>query len=185
MRANPSFSKKIETLWNKQLGTQIRKFENTFACAGIQDDPDNAKKARINHYGCPEKNIPARQFIWAATRDLGMGQYSNEIKKIILKGIHDKPSPRSQTTTWENVGTYDKPKWIQKASNIQHGTPLTTEGFWHRLSQKMAQNQKDAILSYNFKGKRDNADSTIKKKGFNHPLVDTYEMVDSIKGWEE
>lgn len=193
MRLNSSFSKKIDTQWFNQLGSQIRKFENTFACAGIQGDPDNAKKARINHYGCPDRNIPARQFIWAATRDLGMGQYGEEIKKIIINGIReDRLSPHTQTTISQSRAQTER---FRKTTGIvrdtqfalpgsaTHGRALTTDKFWERLSKKMAQNQRNAILSRNIIGEQHNAKSTKRRKGFDYPLIETREMLNSIKGW--
>ena len=191
MRLNSSFSKKIEAQWNNQLGSQIRKFENTFACAGIQGDEEAARKARGNHYGEFETedgktySVPARRFIFAATRDLGMGQYSEEIKKIIINGIHEDLSPHKQTNLSQSYtrsrGLGDKAKIVPKSG--EHGTPLTTEKFWERLSRKMAANQRDAILSRNIDGNTHNAESTKKRKGFDYPLIETRQMLNAIKGW--
>ena len=199
MRLNSSFSKKIETQWFNQLDSQIRKFENTFACAGIQGDPENARKARGNHYGEFETedgvtySVPPRQFVFAATRDLGMGQYGEEIKKIIINGIReDRLSPHTQTTISQSKAQTDRfrrdtgiirdTQFAMPGSGT-HGRALTTDKFWERLSKKMAQNQRNAILSRNIIGNPNNAESTKRRKGFDHPLIDTREMLNSIKGW--
>ena len=198
MRLNSSFSKKIDAQWNNQLGSQIRKFENTFACAGIRGDEDAARKARGNHYGEFETedgktySVPARRFIFAATRDLGMRQYSEEIKKIIINGIHENLSPHAQTTISQakakttryisETGITHGKQHVYPGSGV-HGTALTTEKFWERLSKKMAANQRDAILSRNIDGDRNNSEATKRRKGFDHPLIETREMLNAIKGW--
>ena len=82
------------------------------------------------------------------------------------------------------------------------------DGLFEKLADKMEARLKDAILSVNIVGSnkptiggttrvyrfdskrgsgwgdiRSNAPSTIEKKGFDHPLIETGEMLDAIEGW--
>lgn len=193
MRASSSFTRKLDGVWSKQLDTQIKQFENVFACAGIRNNHDAAMKARGNHYGeyyideetGAVKSIPTRRFVWAATHNMNVGNYAELIKKVMVRYIHDHPMPRTQTTTSVAVRkTEEGYEYKQKASNIKKGVPLATEGFFKHLTQQMAANQRDAILNLNFEGKKQNARLTIRRKGFDHPLIDTGKMLEAIQGWE-
>ena len=46
-----SFKTKFELVLDSRMGKTLAQMEGMSACAGIRDDPDNAFKARINHYG--------------------------------------------------------------------------------------------------------------------------------------
>ena len=200
MRASSSFSKKLEISVSKQLGRELARFSQLCACAGIRRSAKQARKARGNHYGEFTTDsgktywVPPRQFVWAATRDRQGASYSEEIKRIIIKGIHDNPKPHTQKSGWESVETINEvtglktTKFKQVAANAEHGTPVFAgrngyEGFLKKIADQMATNQYNAIETRNIVGRKHNAESTIKKKGFDQPLVDSGEMEAAIEGW--
>lgn len=194
MKVNSTFTKKIEMSASKQLGREVAAFSALCACAGIRNSPKQAKKARGNHYGeyyvddeGQVKAIPVRQFIWAAVRNYGEGNYNDRIKAIIMRGIHDNPTPHTQVTEavyeW-NVRTGSK----VLAGTGKHGTPVFAgrdgyQGFLKKIAEEMSTNQYNAISELNIVGKKHNAESTKRRKGFDHPLEWTHEMENALQGW--
>lgn len=194
MKVNSTFTKKIEMSASMQLGREVAEFSSLCACAGIRNSPKQAKKARGNHYGKyyvddkgQIKAIPARQFIWAAVKNYGSGNYNDRIKAIIMRGIHDNPTPHTQVTEavyeW-NVRTGSK----ALAGTGKHGTPVFAgrngyQGFLKKIAEEMATNQYNAISELNIVGKKHNAESTKRRKGFDHPLEWTHEMENALQGW--
>lgn len=195
MKINRSFSKKLEMPASKQLMREVAEFAGLCACAGIHNAPKQARKARGNHYGefyvddeGKVKQIPVRRFIWAATHDKSGAEYTSEIVRLIKKGIHDNPTPHTQKTDV----IYDR--WgIQKGFKVlpgtaQHGTPVFAgrngyRGLLNKIAEQMAANQFNAISDLNFDGKKHNAASTVRRKGFDHPLEWTHDMEMAIQGW--
>lgn len=187
MRADSSFSKKIEMVVSKQLENEIAVFANLSACAGIRDDEENAMKARINHYGSKSNSIPARRFVWAATRNISFRPYGDEIAEIIAKGIHDNPSPHTQKTLAPL--TSGGRQEVVKGS-AKHGRPVFAGrrgglGVLEKIAKQMEINQFNAISALNFVGPKNNKPSTIRIKGFDHPLEWTGEMEFALESWVE
>ena len=193
MNVKNSFTKKIEMSASKQLGREVARFSSLCACAGIRNAPTQAKKARGNHYGefyadnGGVKQIPVRQFIWAATHNSKKADYANRIKALIMKGIHDNPTPHTQVT--EAIYEWN----VQTGARVvpgtaKHGTPVFAgragyEGLLQKIADEMATNQYNAISDLNIIGDPHNAKSTIRRKGFDHPLEWTGAMESAIKGW--
>jgi hypothetical protein len=192
MQASSSFSRKMVIAANRQLGRELAEFAGLCACAGIQNAPKQARKARGNHYGefMTEDGstyyVPPRKYIWAATRNIGGAGYGEEIKRIIVKGINDNPTPHTQKTITEwdkDAGGYK-----QVAVGAKHGTPVFAgrngyRGLLAKIAKQMEINQFNAIEEVNIIGKKHNAEITKKIKGFDHPLVNTGEMQMAITSW--
>lgn len=179
---------------SRTLGREVAEFSGLAACAGIHNAPNQAKKARMNHYGWiriyPNMGaiqIPARQYVWAATHDRPAAKYGQEIKQIIMKGIHEKPTPHTQITEavyafGERTGSRLLP------GSAQHGTPVFAgnngyRGLLKKIAKQMEINQFNAIEEVNIIGKKHNAESTKRRKGKDHPLVDTGDMQMAITSW--
>lgn len=188
MMVRRSFGKKLEMSASAQLGRELAEFSQLCACAGLRNSPAQVRKARINHYGVPSRKIPARQYVWAATHNHPASGYGNAIKDIILRGIHDNPTPHTQVTEavyeWGLVRTGSK----VVAGTAKHGTPVFAgrngyEGLLAKIAKQMEINQYNAISELNIDGKTENAKSTIRKKGFDHPLEWTGAMENAITSW--
>ena len=194
MKVNPSFSKKIVMPASRQLLGEVAQFASLSACAGIKNSAAQARKARGNHYGefitvdGRTRQIPVRQFVWAATHSRGTGDYTAEIVKLIQKGIHENPTPHTQIT--EVLYEYGT---IQTGSRVmpgtaKHGTPVFAgrrgyTGLLEKIAKQMAINQYNAISELNIVGKKHNAESTKRRKGFDHPLEWTHKMENALEGW--
>lgn len=191
MQVRSSFSKKVSGFISNRLVDEVATINHLSACAGIRKKPKQARKARGNHYGefytedGATYSVPVRQFIQAATHNMNrnFGYYAEEIKEIIEKGIHDETRP--QKTAFgldENMNVI--------AENVESAIPLFAgrKGplrLMEKLAKQMEINQFRAIEELNIEGKKHNAPSTIKRKGKDHPLVDTGEMQMAIEGWVE
>ena len=92
---------------------------------------------------------------------------------------------------WNEVGTVNMPsrpflrntfanknkEWANLAKYLFVQTNYDLKRTWGMLGEKVVDDLKDAITAFDDPA---NAQSTIKKKGFNKPLVDTGVMRDSI-----
>lgn len=174
-----------------RLGREIAEINKLSACAGIRGKPKQARKARGNHYGEFETRdgavyaVPVRRFIWAATHNMNnnFGPYAEEIEEILSKGIHDTTRPQKTAEGLDESGEV-------KRENVESAIPLFAGrrgplGLMEKIAKQMEINQFNAIETKNIDGPRQNKPSTIKRKGFDHPLVDTGEMQMSIEGWVE
>ena len=191
MQVRSSFSKKVEGILSNRLEEEVAIINRLSACAGIRRKPKQARKARGNHYGefytedGATYSVPVRQFIQAATHNMNrnFGPYAEEIKEILEKGIHDTTRPQKTTLGVNEYG-------VIKTENIQSAVPLFAgrKGpmrLMEKLAKQMEINQFNAIEEINIKGPKSNKPSTIKRKGKDHPLVDTGEMQMAIEGWVE
>lgn len=199
MRANSSFSKKIEFAIAKPLLNELHGFAGMAACAGIKGKWKQARKARGNHYGefiidseGNNRQIPVRRFVWAATRDSKVTPYSNEIAAIIARGIHDNPAPHTQEWEYKRNGQVWDVGYKEKSG--RHGTPVFAgkkgaRGLMEKIAKQMEINQFNAIETRNITVQSakalSNAESTIRQKGFDHPLVWKGDMQMAIEGWVE
>ena len=190
MRVNPSFTKKLTMPANVQLGRELAEFSQLAAWAGIKGSAKQARKARGNHYGeyiidadGGVVEIPVRQFIWAATHNQHKGKYAEEIKRLIAKGIHDNPTPHTQKTEM----TFENGNFIVRAvkGSAKHGTPVFAgrsgyKGLMENIAHQMEINQFNAISEVNIVGPKHNSPLTAKRKGFDHPLEDSMEMISAL-----
>lgn len=182
---------------SKQIQRPLDEFCSGAACAGFINDKKNAKKARENHYGIfvldNGKIVPisSRRFIWEAVKDIDEhGNVSllnkQEINDILVKRINS--DPRIHISGWKSG---DVQQTIQRAKSVFKGGDYSK--IFKELGEKMRANLIQAILDRKLAGMpmppvndvRHNADSTIKRKRKDFPLVDSGEMVSSIQAWVE
>ena len=180
-----------------QLMNELAGFAGLAACAGIRGKWKQARKARGNHHGeyildseGNVREIPVRQFVWAATRDRRVTPYSAEIEEVIMRGIHDNPTPHTQKMSMISATGIYKDHGAVVPKSGKHGTPIFAGrkgayGLMEKIAKQMETNQFNAIETRNIRGKEHNADSTIRRKGFDHPLVWSGDMQMAIEGWVE
>ena len=191
MQVRASFSKKVEGFMSNRLREEVDTINRLSACAGIRRKPKQARKARGNHYGefvtedGATYQVPVRQFIQAATHNMNnnFGPYAEDIKEIIEKGIHDTTRPQKTA-----LGTDEHGNVISE--NVQSAIPLFAGrkgplGLMEKIAKQMEINQFNAIEELNIVGPKSNKPSTVKRKGFDHPLVNTGEMQMAIESWVE
>ena len=197
MKISRAFESKLQVTIDSKISKELAELENMSACAGIKGDAWNAYKAKINHYGGTlpyrrasikvvgekangkprvrsvvtktEIRIPARPFMDVPMdRDKYLLKEFEDAVAQVLSGGHG----RSYVHTGQNY-VHDSPS---KMTNV--GGP---KKILKKIANILAESQRDAILI----ATPPNAPSTIKRKGVDAPLRDTYEMYDSIKGWVE
>ena len=176
---------------------ELSAFAGLAACAGIKGKWKQARKARGNHHGefiidseGQTRQIPVRQFIWAATRDRRATPYSAEIEDVIMRGIHDNPAPHTQKMSMINAAGIYKDHGAVVPKSGKHGTPIFAGrkgayGLMEKIAKQMEVNQFNAIETRNIIGKEHNANSTVRRKGFDHPLVWSGDMQMAIESWVE
>lgn len=153
-------------------------------------------------------SIPVRQFIWAATKDFvdgNVGFTAKEIRDILTKTINTNPRVQKQEWSSRGSGLYYR-QTTQRALPVLKGDNFN--GVFEKLADKMQERLVAAIENVDIVGSdkprvggttkimrasskygqvegdiRSNAPSTIYHKGFDHPLVDTEEMLNAIEGW--
>lgn len=179
----------------------LEEFCSNSACAGIKDDPDQARKAYGNHYGeyyLTEDGwtvpIPSRRFIDAAIHNFagdGANQgwmNASEIERMLRKKINSRPRIQKRTTEWgmtaQGIAGYTQ-KTTQRGLSPVKGKTKDYDKFFQKVADKMAERLRNAIDTRNIIGEQKNADSTVKRKGFDHVLVDTMDMRNAIEGWTE
>ena len=114
-----------------------------------------AKVAAINEYGAPSKNIPARPIIRFAR-----GKIAREFKRIYEGNII-----RPGRTIGIGFSAYQlgRPRRIDIPENIKE-----------EIGEMMVDQLIDTAIG---KRRRPNAPATIRKKGFDKPLIDTTKMI--------
>lgn len=179
----------------------LEEFCSNSACAGIKDDTDNANKARMNHYGWYRtypsgvtRHVPSRRFIDAAIHNFagdGVNQgwmNASEIERMLRKKINSRPRIQKRTTEWgtnaQGIADYVQ-RTTQRGLSPVKGKTKDYDEFFQKIADKMAERLKRAIDKKNIIGDQKNADSTRKRKGFDHVLVDTMDMRNAIEGWTE
>lgn len=199
---------------HRSIQGPLDEFCASYACAGIRDNTEAAKKAYGNHYGeYYTKNgktaaIPARQFIWAAIKDIqdgNVGFTAKDIRDMLVKKINTTPRVQKQEWSSHGNGLYYRMTTQRALSPIKGGH---FDDLFERLAAKMKDRLVAAIDNVDIVGSnkptiggttktrrwsdrrgyvdadiRTNAPRTIAKKGFDHPLIETEEMRDSIEGW--
>lgn len=176
---------------SNRLREEVSAINRLSACAGIRRKPKQARKARGNHYGefytedGATYQVPVRQFIQAATHNMNrnFGPYADDIKEILEKGIHDTTRPQKTALGMNEHGDVI-------TENIESAIPLFAgrKGpmrLMEKIAKQMEINQFNAIEEVNIVGLKHNTPKTIKRKGKDHPLVDTGEMQMAIESWVE
>lgn len=182
------FDAAIESYVDDVLKKQLKQFENTVVCAGLNSSMPSHEKARIdvvnrarvNHYGAGGRP-PSRQFVYAAIGDIEdeETQYADEIKQAIIRFL------KGATST-----LYRQPQVNPLSGALDAGVPRSQlvkghdlETFFDHLGDTMASNMQNAIEMKHFRGPKDNTEATEERKGDNDALIETREMVDSITYW--
>lgn len=177
------YEAKISVHVQKTILEKLQKFANTSACAGIRNNKDVAMKMATNHYG--GGYVPARPWLDAATGDDHtnehfMYEYEKELRKT-LRGKISSSSPVSVESYTTSQGTTSSEVYpgrlFGKSGYAQQGSYVMRQ-----IAKTMARNQTDFIANGLM---MPNAESTVAKKGFNKPLVETMESFKSIEGWIE
>lgn len=192
---NVSFSTKFEAAVDARIGRALVAMEGMSACAGIIDDPENAFKARVNHYGgtitarrrlqdvgetkggkrrvklvtdTKEIKIPERHFIDVPLKNdtWALRDFEKKVAQIMSGGRLRGPSKISGQPN-------ASPSSIGQGGGIKSTLKM--------IADALAEAQKNAVYA----AQPPNTDSTKARKGFDAPLRETYDMVDSIKGWVE
>ena len=188
-KVSSSFKTKFELALDSRMGKALAQMENMSACAGIRDDEINAFKARVNHYG---GTITRRD---THLEKVGTTHYG----RPHLKAVKLNTEIRIPERHFIDV-PLEKDRWIFKwfeervaevlsGGRIRHiaaeSTSIGLKGGIKRdlteIGKKLAEAQIEALVE----AQPDNAESTIKRKGFNAPLIQTYALMNSIKGWYE
>lgn len=202
-RINPSLSGKLETVFDAKIKAAYKSLTNTSACAGLRDAGDEydngytlAQIAKINHYGAiitrEDKSwkLPPREFVTAATRgDTDLAEYMTELRKAIVEQIREaEPRHYEHWTTTTSEGTT-----IRHTRDVQSrpfggelGTHHGPFQIMQAIAAVMAENQRTAIYKHDFpSGASSNAESTVKQKGFDFPLVKSGKLLTRIDSWVE
>ena len=201
-RINPSLSGKLETVFDAKIKAAYKSLTNTSACAGLRNAGDKYKNytlaqiAKINHYGAiitrDEKSwkLPPREFVTAATRgDTDLAEYMTELRKVIVEQIREAtPRHYEHWATTTSAGT--EVSYTRDVQSRPFGGELGKHHGPFQIMQAiavaMAENQRTAIYKHDFpSGASSNAESTVKQKGFDFPLVKSGKLLTRIDSWVE
>lgn len=180
-----NYKKKIEMHMQKNILEKLNAFAGMSACAGIQNKPDEAVKMAINHYGNGDNPV-RRPWLDYAT---GSGDKMKYFERKFLYSIGRAIKGSTPNITKERF-RYDRSLGHEvSVGRYAEAGKLFGQGKWQSahaalklIADKMAENQKRAIDYVSF---APNKQSTVDKKGFSWPLVDTKKSYKSIKGWVE
>lgn len=155
--------------------TVFNEMERWAACAGIKGDPENAAKAKLNHYGHPGMKgswVPAREYITNAATMEGTHKAlldpTIRLRQVLYARIKDSVKRKQ---TYGGVYTYTK---TSTGTNKAFGTTDSPRQIMEPLAREMLANQMAALASVTPK----NTKATLKrkKKRSTQPLVDYGEM---------
>lgn len=194
-KVNISFKTKFEAAVDARIGRALANMEEMAVCAGIRDNKESAFKARVNHYGGV---ITQRKRL----QDVGVTKSGRRHIKLVTDTTQIRIPPRRFIDVPLEKGSWAVKDLEEKIAKILSGGRVRTvfleNGFRHdspssfgqggglKTTLKMIANQlADAQINAVYAAQPDNAESTRKRKGFNAPLRETYDMVDSIEGWTE
>lgn len=190
---NVSFSTKFEAAVDARIGRALAAMEGMSACAGIINDPENAFKARVNHYG---GTITKRSRL----SDVGETRGGKRHIKLTTENVNIRIPERHFIDTPLNNDSYALREFEKQVAQIMSGGRLRSaskisgqpnaspssigqgggvKDTLKMIADALADAQKNAVYA----AQPPNAESTIKRKGFDAPLRETNDMVDSIKGW--
>lgn len=172
-----------------RIVSAIMAIDGASACAGIKNEkkPGVAFKAKVNHYGAyngktESYDIPPRPFVSSIDGSINQGVADD--LKASMKEIIQKPSTRVQA--------YNKVKGVLSRTSA-HDASGKSLGWikaygWTGSPQKVMKRVADRMLEQQIKAFDTvvkNADSTIKRKGSEVPLVWTGELKKEIRAWTE
>lgn len=188
-RVASSFKTKFEVALDSRIGKALARMEGLSVCAGIRNDKDNAFKARVNHYGgtlsrrdthLEEKGISA------SGKPMFRLKAKTNIIRIPERHFIDVPLEKD---SWALSDFEKKVAKIMSGGRTRNiaaeSTSIGQKGGVVKDLLEIAKKLADAQINAVYAAHPENTESTAKKKGFNAPLRETYEMVDSIEGWVE
>ena len=188
-RYKSSFKTKFELALDSRMGKALSEMEGMAACAGIRNDPENAYKARINHYGGTWSHRSSKLEVEGVTR------YNRPHVHSVRTNVTIKIPPRHFIDV-----PLEKDRWIfgvfekEVAEALSGGrlrnipaetTSIGQKGGVRRTLLEIGKRLADAQIEAITEATPPNADSTVKRKGFDAPLIETYDMMNSIRGWRE
>jgi hypothetical protein len=193
-------TERIAAYAGEQVARQLAAFDGQSVCSGIHNNAELQKRARINHYGGSGTrtttvkrweesrtaggrkrlryrkvkmtipyNIPPRHFIDYAVSN-GMTGTAN---RNIISYIQESLKGRGRISSY-NGQQYTS----QRESFFKKG--MGVDRFFGGLGKLMLDNQKNALVNT-----APNAPSTVKRKGANTPMRDTYELYNGLEYWYE
>jgi len=196
MRFNISFNRKFEAVMNDKLISAVEALASVSACAGIRKNSNAAKKARVNHHGAFSTKVPARRFVYDATRNVGDVNFSAALRKIIVDQIQAPVAGYNKRVGKTDYVYGDRTRIHARAKPFgaggEYGIQKTPGRIMNRIANQMAVNQRNAIKQRAYSGAASNgndpthnAPSVAKRKGFDWPMVDTGETYSAIESWTE
>lgn len=188
-RFQKSFSMKLEGKIDARVRHAYAALENMAACAGIKDNYTEAQKARMNHHGwvMTTKNgqfqVPARRFVDVIINKTDFAEIGEDIKNYIKNNLN---APTDRTWTMDARKT-KQGYWDYVPVDVKQTKVFGTSGVGaKRLMNNIAKAMKSAQISVIGSERLPrNADSVIKRKKGNRPLLDTGDMRSSITHWVE
>lgn len=200
-KVNSSLNGKIDTYFDSVVANGYKTLQGISACAGLRNatqkykDKTMAQVAQINHYGAVVKRgdaswlLPSREFITAATReDTDKNEYLSDLREVIKTAIKEaKPRTIGSGVTITGRSLGSQPVVSQTTPfGGSSGSANSARMIMKKIAAQMAQNQRNAIISRDYpSGASSNAESTIRKKKFDFPMVKTTQMLTNIKSWVE
>ena len=179
-----AFETKVVMTLTEKVGRKLVQFENMAACAGITNDPENQRKARINHYGgtVRKKQVVKRQFSHLESVAVGIIPERHFIDQALedLGGLRSFEDEVAAAMSGSKGRTYEGWNKTTGQSTFASGR-RGPERVLLKIANEMANNQIQALLLV----QPENAPSTQARKGFNEPLVETGALLGSIRHWVE
>lgn len=185
---NNAFKTKFEVALDSRISKALAHIGEQSACAGIHDDADNAFKARVNHYGGTIK----RRNEW---RTVGRRKDGRVINKLVDVERDIRIPERHFIDVPLKSGSWALQKFEKDVAEIMSGgrmrniaaesTSISQYGGMSRTLLHIAKKLAEAQVAAVYVAQPANAESTVKRKGFDAPLRETFDMVDSIRGWVE
>lgn len=193
-------TRKINAYVGERVANELAALDGVSVCSGIRNSEELQKRARINHYGGSgmrtttvkrwEENrtttgqkrfryrkvkmtipyrIPERHFIDYAVSNGMFGDVNKNIINYIEAALKGKGR-----TSWYNGEQHT----TGRESLFAKGIGPTR--FFGSIGQKMLENQKNAL-----RNTAPNAPSTVRRKGKNEPMRETYELYNGLEYWYE
>lgn len=185
---NNAFKTKFEVALDSRISKALSRVGEQSACAGIQEDPENAFKARVNHYG----GVIKKRNEW---RQVGTRKDGRPILKLSPMEKDIRIPERHFIDVPLEKGSWALQQFEKDVAAIMSGgrerniaaesTSISQYGGMSRTLLHIAQKLAEAQVNAVYAAHPENKPSTVARKGFDAPLRETYDMVDSIKGWVE
>lgn len=173
---------RLEAAYSKLAGMRI--------CAGVKDDVESARKAKMNHYGWFRETedgnvmqIPQRSIILAAVAETHdeQAEMANDIIEAIKANIKN---PTYSTYTYRFGRTEKEDHSVRTSTGNLFGVgSQTPKRIGEKLAKAMAGRIDTAIGNISFF--EPNRPATVARKHAQAPLLETGDMLSNIQGWVE